>query len=139
MLALVFPLVAAAGEGHHKGKGHFEKLTKELNLSQDQMKKVKEIKAKFEPSLKEGKAAAMSAKGDLITSLQAPKRGPEYKAELLEKFKKVQALKAAQHQKHFEMALEIRELLTDEQITKFKAMHERRFHGKHGPGHDDEE
>jgi periplasmic protein CpxP/Spy len=140
---LVLSLLAAPGVSFagnmHDGKDHGMRLIKELNLTSEQTAKVKEIKSKFETSMKEGRQAVKAARQDLRASLGIAKRGAQYKAELLEKFKKVQALGQAQHQRRFEMALEIREILTDDQLTKFKAMHERRFQGKHEMDDGDED
>jgi len=96
-------------------------LSKELGLSDEQSKQVKQIKAKYADDLDQSRKNAKSAKEDLMNSMKAPKKGPEYQKELLQKFKKVQEFRQAQHARRFEMALEIRELLTNEQLSKFQA------------------
>jgi len=123
-------LGAASAEAKGCGeKDRSLRLAKELNLTQEQLEKVKEIKSKYKARFKEGGAAVKAAKQDLIASVQAPKRDDAYSAELMAKFKKTQDLKKDLHQARFEMALEIRSLLTDEQIAKFKALP--RHHGFH--------
>jgi len=118
LLSLGLSVANAEKGSHDTGPGIH--LGKELGLSDEQAKQVKQIKAKYAEDLEQARKSSKEAKEDLMTSLKAPQKGSEYQKELLQKFKKVQELKRAQHMRRFEMALEIRELLTNEQLNKFQ-------------------
>lgn len=116
----------AAGAGMKSG---LDRMVKELNLSEEQKQQVREIKKKNGENLKGLKSQVRDAMKDLAQSLRAPEKGDAYKATLAQKFENVQKLKNEMMSKRFQMALEIREILTPAQIEKFRAMDKGGFGG----------
>lgn len=109
----------AAGAGMKSG---LDRMVKELNLTPEQKEKVREIKKNQGAGMREHKAKVHEAMKDLAQSMKAPEKGDAYKAKLKQKFETVQALRNEMMAKRFQVALEIREILSAEQIEKFRAM-----------------
>jgi Spy/CpxP family protein refolding chaperone len=107
------------------------KSMKELNLTDVQKTQFNRIKEKYSNQQSEKRQLIMAAKEELTQSLQNSQRGVEYNKQLIEKFNKVETLKAEQSRQRFEMSLEIREILTDEQLKKFKTVHDKEHHKGH--------
>lgn len=128
-LAVAAPAAASGSffDGHHR------KLYKELNLTEAQKAQVQEIKKKTKDSMKEHRAKIKEAMADLSKSLKNPTKGDSYRQELKNKFNEVQNLRNEMMARRFDTALEIREILTPEQIQKFQAMdHGMKKGGRHG-------
>lgn len=104
------------------------KSMKELNLTDAQKTQFNRIKEKYSNQQAEKRQLIMAAKEELTQSLQNSQRGLEYNKQLIEKFNKVETLKAEQNRQRFDMSLEIREILTDEQLKKFKSVHDKEHH-----------
>jgi periplasmic protein CpxP/Spy len=98
---------------------------KELNLSPDQIEKVKVIREKYKADIEGKMKQVFSSNKELKEGMKIPKKGSEYQAELTEKFKKLQSAQQEAQSVKFRMALEIRELMTDQQIAKFSMMREK--------------
>jgi Spy/CpxP family protein refolding chaperone len=113
------------------------KFEKELALTPDQSAKVKAIREKYMAQGKSKREAMKAAKEDLKTAMQSDKKGPEVQKELQAKFQKVQALKQEASAQWFAMALEIREVLTPEQVKKFHELRKEHKGGKGKHGHHD--
>lgn len=126
---LALSTALAEPDSHDNQKMFGKHLAKELNLTAEQIQQVKKIKENSKQAKSDHRKLLTEAKKDLKQSLRTPQRGAEYKSVLMEKFKKVQALKAEESQRRFEMALEIREILTDDQLKNFKGFRR----GHHGP------
>jgi len=106
-------------------------LEKMLNLSPEQKKQVTEIRGKHRPKLRELRVKSREMKKDLVASVQTPTKGEAYRKTLLEKFNAFQNVKQELSAARFQMALEIRETLKDDQIRKFKEVgHSYRRHPK---------
>ncbi len=118
---LVLGLVSV--QAFSKPKDHAQSFMQELNLTESQRAQVKKIKEKYKDvDSREVHSALRKAKEELVKSLQEPQRGPEFTSQAREKFKDLLERKRKFQEKKFEMALEVRALLTDEQIKKFKAL-----------------
>lgn len=94
------------------------RMAKKLGLTDEQIKAMKTIREKYKPSTDEMNQMHQLHK-ELRTAMQSSNRGEAYQKELLEKFKKIEKLRSEKGLKHFQMALEMREILTDEQLKKF--------------------
>lgn len=128
----------AAGAGL---KGGLDRMVKELNLSEEQKQQVRDIKKKSGEGIKGLKSQVRDAMKDLAQSLRAPEKGDAYRATLTQKFENVQKLRQEMMTKRFQMALEIREILTPTQIEKFRAMDKGGFGdwGKKRHRHDEDD
>lgn len=115
-LLLTFSLqtIAMADEKDDVKKGEY--LKKELNLSDDQLTKVKAIKKELKPEIRETKKAIANLRKDFSESLKDPKISSD---ELKKKFDQLQESKSELHQKMFNFMLKMREVLTPEQMSKF--------------------
>lgn len=111
--------------GNRDPKIATQAIIKELDLTADQAKKVRAIKEKYHAAADQQRKASAAIKEDFISSFQVPNRDPQYKKELIEKYKKYQETKREIHFRKFEMALEIRDVLTDEQLKKFRALQDK--------------
>ena len=129
-LLFCFACSSAMAGGKSYGKEHSEAIIKELNLTNDQTKQVKHIKDKYGSELDKQKQEARAVKQALRKMLQAPERGSAYRKKLMAQFKEYQNLKQNQNLQRFEMALDIRELLTNEQLVKFRGFHQKDHSGR---------
>ena len=107
------------------------RLEKALSLTPQQVEQVKTIRKKFRPEIRPLKMQMLSLKKDLLEKLQSPKKGSDYQKELTAKFGELQTVKQGLAQKRFQMALEIREILNDDQISKFKELGGSLRRGRH--------
>ncbi len=117
-LALFLTLLAS--ESFAKGKkdkGEMaQKMKQELNLSDEQLEKIKEIRKSKRESQKEMRTQMKRLRDDLHASLGNPKSSKE---EIMDKFNKLQSLKQELSKKKIETMLEIRAQLDEKQISKF--------------------
>lgn len=133
-------VMGSMGESWAKGKGnsgdsmaeHMERsfppphMMKELDLSEDQVAKIKAIHEKRKVEMMEAKKNVREAHQVLHQEL-----GTDASEEALrEKFKSVQSARQAMAQVHFEEVLEVRSILTPDQRKKFEGMSMER--GKRG-------
>lgn len=120
--SLLTPMAFAKGMG--KGKGEFaQKMKAELNLTDEQLEKIKEVRKSSKGQHKEMRAQMKAARADLHAALGNPKVS---KDELLAKFNKLEALKSEMSRKRFETMLAIRTQLDESQIAKFHELHKSR-------------
>jgi len=119
---LIVALVSPAAFSEPKGKDGVRGrgLERMLNLTAEQKKAVTEIRGKHRPKLRELRSKAREMKKELVSSVQTPTKGDAYQKSLLEKFNAFQSVKQELSAARFQMALEIRETLKDDQIRKFK-------------------
>ena len=114
----------ALGLGKGKAKGEFaQKMKSELNLTDEQLQKIKEIRKSGKSNHQEMRSQMKAARADLHDSLGNPKVS---KADLQLKFNKLETLKSEMSRKRFETMLSIREQLDETQITKFHELHKGR-------------
>lgn len=115
-LLLTFSLqtIALADDKDDVKKGEF--LKKELNLSDEQITKVKAIKKELKPDIRETKKAISNLRKDFAEAMKDPKVSSD---ELKKKFDQIQESKSELHQKMFTFMLRMREVLTPEQMGKF--------------------
>lgn len=130
-LFLQFGQASETASGHSHGgckdsglaRGSAAELQKELSLSDQQLEQVKAVQNEFAGLVESRTQKMKTLNEELITLLQTPEKGPRANAALLEKFKNYQAARNELYLTRFEMALKTRELLTVEQIKKYKAFY----------------
>lgn len=131
-ICLSFILMAfmtnAFANHHQKGEGkdHWQKMSKELNLTADQIKKVKELKQSHQESLSSKRDAMKKAQDEFKQARTASAS----KDDQLAKFDALSSAKTAFKREKLSLMLDLRQILTPEQLTKFESMHK----GKHGHG-----
>lgn len=134
------PTHVEAREG--RGGGHMFKKMKSLNLTEDQKKKVKEIREKDHEQVASLRKELKSA----MTELREAAKKNASKDDLTRLFNTVQEKKQALAKQRFNKALEIREILTPEQRKKAADMmdeffkeHKGRFKKGHARDRNDDE
>lgn len=128
MLNFLIPLSFARMEGGDKEGRRGEYLKKELNLSDEQMAKIKDIREEHHKEMKESKQRFKAAKTDFRTSMGNAKTPNE---ELEQKFTTFQAARNEFQTKRFKMMMAMRSVLNADQIAKFQEM-KKKFRGKKG-------
>lgn len=126
LLSLFSGPIMAMGQGKGKRGEKREvaqKMKAELNLSDEQLQKIKEIRKRNKSLHKEMRERMKAARKDLRESLGNPKLS---KADLLVKFNQLETLKSEMSRKRFETMLSIREQLDGTQITKFHQLNKDR-------------
>lgn len=122
VLVMAATTAAHANPGEHAEKiekfidGRVQKLIKELNLTEDQAKQVKEIRGRLKPTIKEKRTAKREAMKELAGLMKTD--GDE--AKIREAYQKLQVARADAEKSQFEMMLELRRVLTPEQRQKFR-------------------
>lgn len=111
---------ADIGIGTGFGMGFGKRIIKTLELTPDQIEQLKEIKTKHKEALAPARERVVKARQELMEAMANPQKGDEYKKVLAERFAKLQPLAADLNRERFQVALEIREILTPEQIAKVK-------------------
>lgn len=120
---LLFAATAVAGESPCKKEDNAAHLQKELSLTNKQKDQVKQLHDQYTAVVDDKTKTMKSLNEDLVTALQTPGKGSAATAALMEKFKKYQAARNDLYSTRFEMALKTRDLLTDDQIKKYKAFY----------------
>lgn len=115
---------AMGAKGDHQKRA--EKFQKELNLTDEQIAKVTEIRKDQWKDLKENKKKLKAEKAAFREAMKNPNATNE---ELTAKFESFQKLRNDHHRKKFGMMLEMRAILNPEQREKFAEM-KHREHGK---------
>ncbi len=116
------PEEAGISQRQMKGKKHRGLwFAKELNLTPEQKEKLKEIRSKNREETKKKREIYRAAREELSLSLRAPKKGPAYQTELNQKYDKMVDLEEQLRRSLFQQSLQVRELLTEEQLAKYKA------------------
>src|SRR5690606_17542289 len=112
-----------------KGKHHLmaERFSKELNLSDEQLDKIKEIRKANRAQLKEHRNKFKTAKNAFREAMKDPKSGNE---ELKKKFEDYQSARSAFHKARFDMMLSMRSVLGPDQLEKFQTLHGKQRKGK---------
>src|SRR5688572_11968297 len=87
----LFAVVAQAGQG----RGFLQRLEMELSLNESQKEQVKAIVKKHHGEMKAKRKELRQLRKELADGLQTPKKGAEYKSELLAKYGKVEDLRQA--------------------------------------------
>lgn len=126
VLALIMSFSSFAGKDSkdEKQKGDF--LKKELNLSDEQLAKVMELKKGHKKEMKEKKTELQELKTSFQDAMKDSKTSNE---ELTAKFEAHQKARDEFQRKRFSLMLKMREILTPEQIAKFQQVREK-FHKK---------
>ena len=123
VLAVVFifasPTHAKAGKG--KGKGHWKQMMKELNLTEDQKVKMKEIK-KSKPDMKSARQNMKKLRDQLKAALKTNTSD----ADLIKLHGEIQTARNKKATDRFNHMLAVRAILTPEQRIKFHEMKENR-------------
>jgi Spy/CpxP family protein refolding chaperone len=114
---------AMGGKGDHQKRA--ERFQKELNLTDEQLAKVTEIRKKHHGD-KDTKTNFKEIKKSFRDAMKDPKSST---ADLTAKFEAFQKLREEHQRKKFAMMLEMREVLNPEQIEKFREM--KKEHKKH--------
>lgn len=114
---------AKDGKGK-KGRERFKKMAEELNLSEEQMAKIKEIRKKYRSELKDLRSKKKYAQSELQELMSSGNKGSSFQGKAKSKHSELQAFSNQLHDKRFNMMLEIREELSSEQIKEFKEFRE---------------
>ena len=126
---ILFTNIVIAGPGKsEKEKGEWFK--KELNLTDEQMAKVKEIKKAHKPDMREQKKELQALKKSFKDAMKDPNASNE---DLIAKFEAFQKARDASQRNRFAMMLKMREILTPEQMEKLhelKRKHKGKFRDK---------
>lgn len=115
--------------GKRGGKGLFKKL-KELNLTAEQMEKIKELKKERKASKKEDRKSKREEMRALKEELREAFKSNKSSDELRAIKNKIKSYHCDGQDDKFEIMLKIREILTPEQRAKFDFTPDRR-RGKH--------
>jgi periplasmic protein CpxP/Spy len=102
--------------------GGVSKLSKELNLTADQIQRLEKMRADSKGKTKERRLALRAAKQELAQLLQ----GNATSDQIRQKRQQVQALQRELSDLNFENTLAIREILTPEQRTKLQQIVQQR-------------
>ena len=105
-----------------------------LGLSAEQKKQVQSIQQKYAPELSEKHTKVQAARAELSTAMKDPKKGKSHESVILGKFNALQDAMREAHNTRFRMTLEIRELLTAEQLIKFQEFRDSMGPQMGGPG-----
>lgn len=124
--ALSTTVVMAAGA---KSKEHqmAEHLKKELNLSDEQLEKIKEIRKGKKDDMGSSREKFWETKKAFKAAMNDPKSSRE---DLTAKFEAFQKQRDEFQRRRFAMMLEMREILSPEQMSKFCEM-KKKHRGKH--------
>lgn len=118
-----------------KGRGQgFDRMIEKLDLTDDQISKIKEIREACKNKFTERHEKIQNLKEELSTAMRKPAKGKEYQKTLKEKYDKLQTEIMEKKRERFETSLKIRELLTAEQIKEFRSFHRGRGRGRGGRG-----
>ena len=119
MALMLVTSVAFAGASKKKGSDEKrgEHMRKELDLTSEQLAKMKEIRKKKKEVHREARKKVRAAREAFHTSVGNPQTSND---ELKAKFEELQAAQAAQHRSGFETMLEIRAILDETQRAKFQ-------------------
>lgn len=131
ILILVVTLMSAeafAMAGRGEGQKRVEAFKKELNLTDEQVEKFRELK-KSRGDSQELKASFKEAKRAFKTAIKDPKASNE---ELTAKFEAFVKMRDEFQKKRFARMLEKRAILTPEQFQKFMSMKDKWREGKKG-------
>jgi Spy/CpxP family protein refolding chaperone len=108
---------AMGGKGDHQKRA--EKLKAELNLTDEQMAKVSEIRKNKWKDHKENKKILKTEKEAFRAALKDPNISNDV---LITKFESLQKIKNENQRKKFNMMLEMRSVLNPDQLEKFRAL-----------------
>lgn len=122
LIVMFLGLLAVAAHAGD-GKGFLKRLEMELELNGAQKQQVKAILKKHHGEMKDKRKELRQLRKELASGMQTPKKGVDYRGELMTKFGKLEDLRREVERNRFEMALEIRELLNDDQLSKLKGFH----------------
>lgn len=125
----------ASSEEGRKGnrKDRLRKMAKQLDLSEDQIAKIRSIKKGSKEEAKDKKELRKKFKNELEEMLRSPEKGEAYNAKLKEKHSKLLELGNQARQQRFSTMLKIRDELSPEQIKKFNEFRsKKRGRGKRG-------
>jgi periplasmic protein CpxP/Spy len=107
----------AAGDQSKFERGEF--LKNELGLSDEQLEKVKEIRKSGRDEMKADRSEFKKLKNDFHAAM---KNSNASKEELTTKFEAFQKARDEFQRNRFQMMLKMREILSPEQLEKFRAM-----------------
>lgn len=106
----------ASGPGAD-GPDRMARMVSELNLTEEQQKKIKELRDQDKEVMEQKQAAAQETRKKLAEAMKNPSTTDE---ELRNLFNQADAARDALQTARFDDALAVRSLLTPEQIKKFK-------------------
>lgn len=114
---------------HEKGtpKKHLQKMAKELGLSNEQIDKLKALKKESFKETRSLRKEVKQAKSEFDAIIESEEKGDSFKTKAKAAFSKLEVAKSKMMQMRFNESLELREILTAEQLKKFNQM--RKDHG----------
>ncbi len=122
-LMLVSPAFAKRGEGK---RGHMQKIFKQLDLTEDQSKKLKEVRKSRKDKMKSLRKDKKQAKKDFKEAMRSNASNSSLKSlhnKMLKAHKKFKEYR-------FETMLKTRDLLNESQRKKFSELRHERHEGK---------
>ncbi len=130
MLVLLVSLVMAISAMAQRGQGQDQergrrgegkmRWAKELNLSQEQMKEITEIKSSHRETMKGDRDAMKKLHDELKAMIQKDDKSDGYDATLRSKHDQITKIRSAKAQSRFDTMLKMRKILTAEQLKKFE-------------------
>ncbi len=130
MLALFISFSSFAGKDSKDEKAKGEFLKKELNLSDEQLSKVMELKKNAHDEMKASKEQYQKLRADFK---EAMKDSKATNLDLTTKYEAVAKAREDFQSKRFQMMLKMREVLTPAQMEKFQDIRKKfkdKFYGK---------
>ncbi len=130
MLALFISFSSFAGKDSKDEKAKGEFLKKELNLSDEQLSKVMELKKNAHDEMKASKEQYQKLRADFK---EAMKDSKATNLDLTTKYEAVAKAREDFQAKRFQMMLKMREVLTPAQMEKFQDIRKKfkdKFYGK---------
>ncbi len=131
---LLCTLVITPGAASGKERGErVGKLKEELNLSDEQLKKVRELREQRKENIEKSKGRVQELKKSFNEGMASEKSS---KDDLTQRFEAFQKAKADFQRERFSMMMEMRSILNPEQLKKFIEMRKnRKGGGKKGEGY----
>lgn len=121
------------GKAKGKRKERLQKLIQQLGLSDEQVAKFKEIKSRHRDSmqtLKEDRNRMKALQKEIQQFMASTGQSDSDRSTILNKVDTVHEIKGRLKKRRIEMALDIREILTSEQLIKFNTLRAQRKSGR---------
>ena len=130
ILTLILALVSSqafsrGGRGGKRGRG-LEKVLSQLNLSKEQMQKIKSFKQNTKSSRRETRSKIQAARKEMNEAFNSSASD----SDLMAKHDKLKKLKAEMADLRFDKMLKIRSVLTSEQRSKYYKLKQGMREGK---------
>lgn len=128
VVALLLSTQAMARGGEGKGKGHFKELAKELNLTKEQMEKIKTHRKSMKSSSgsKEDRKAKREKRKQYKQDLKQAFINGESDSKIAEIHGKIQSLRSGNKERRIQKMIFMKNILNKEQRVKFMEIREKK-------------